>query len=66
MELLGGFHSCLDLENHGFIRCFHWNLHLDSTSGVQVINLNKFWLLMGLKRVKNQRFLGLLSFHSFS
>ena len=52
MELLGGFHSCLDLENHGFIRCFHWNLHLDSTSRVQVINLNKFWLLMGLKELK--------------
>ena len=36
MELLGSFYSHLDLENHGIIRRFYWNLYLDSTSGIQV------------------------------
>lgn len=34
VELLDSFYTHLDLENHGFIRRFYWNLCLDKTPGV--------------------------------
>lgn len=36
MELLGGFHAHLDLENHGSEWRIHWNIHLDASSRIQV------------------------------
>ncbi|KAK2552642.1 Transmembrane protein 185B [Acropora cervicornis] len=40
VELLDSFYTNLDLENHGFIRRFYWNLCLDKTPGVSVNDAN--------------------------
>lgn len=50
MELLGGFYAHLDLENHGTEWRIYWNLHLDSSSRVQVkfVFPHSFGLRFGL------------------